>query len=49
MKFFLTAFSALFLISLPAMAQDLSASEIAKRAEDAARYQGDDGRSRVSM
>mgnify|MGYP005838680617 CR=1 FL=1 len=49
MRLFLTAFTALFLISLPATAQDLGASDIAKRAEDASYYQGDDGRSRVSM
>ena len=49
MKLFLNAAFALILMSAPAAAQDISATEIAKRAEDAARYQGDDGRSRVLM
>ena len=42
--------AALFvLFTAPANAQNITASDIAKRAEDASYYQGDDGRARVAM
>jgi outer membrane lipoprotein-sorting protein len=49
MKYFALTFSLILLFSGPAAAQDMSAAEIAKKAEDASYYQGDDGRARVSM
>jgi len=45
----LFAVSAIFFLAFPAQAQDLSAIEIAQKAEKASYYQGQDGRSFVSM
>jgi len=49
MRNFMLAMSALMFITMPLMGQEMSAEEIAKRAENASYYQGDDGRARVAM
>lgn len=49
MRFFIMALAFVMLGSVPAAAQDMSATEIAKKAEDASYYQADDGRARVAM